>query len=145
MLKGSTQGLVEPLNLIDELEANPQLMMLAMTPPVAFNPLFVDITGSVTAALFLSMCIQDMDDGHCDGGWSTLDFNRVHRLTRLSKGELLGARKRLTDLRLLLERRTGFPAQSEFRVDYRRMKQLLLELSKKPLAPVASTLPPVMH
>lgn len=146
MLKTTNSRPYEPLSLADELEDNPQLMMLALTPPVAFNPLFVDITGSVTAALFLSMCMQDMDDGLCDGGWGTLDFQRVHRLTRLSKGELQGARKRLTDLKLLIERRSGFPAQSEYRVDYRRMKQMLIELANRPTsAPQPAEAAVVMH
>ena len=46
-------------DLLAELERNGELAMLVSAPPIAFNPVFVDITGSVTAALLLSICTQD--------------------------------------------------------------------------------------
>ena len=36
-------------NLLDELAVNPQLLNAVLTPPIAFNPLFVDIAGSLTS------------------------------------------------------------------------------------------------
>lgn len=124
-------GGADDVDLLDEVANNPGLVMLALTPPVAFNPIFVDMTGSITAGLFLSMCLQEMEDGHSDGDWATLDYERVHRITRLSKAEFKGARERLRGLGLLEERRTGFPAQTHFRIKYERIKQLLIELSRR--------------
>ena len=56
-------GGADDVDLLDEVANNPGLVMLALTPPVAFNPIFVDMTGSITAGLFLLHVFAG------DGGW----------------------------------------------------------------------------
>ena len=120
-----------PEDLLAAFESNPNFMLALLTPPVSFNPIFVDITGSVTAALFLSLCLQLIDEGHAAEAWNRLDFERIHKQTRMSRSELATARTRLKELDLLEERRIGFPAQTQYRVNYGRVKQLLMALAMR--------------
>ena len=41
----------DSLDLLKELENNGELAMLVSAPPIVFSPIYVDITGSVTAVL----------------------------------------------------------------------------------------------
>ncbi len=117
-------------DILDELERNGELAMLLSAPPIAFNPVFVDMTGSVTAALLLSVCSQESESAPANTGWQELDAERLLRLTRLSIAELRTARRVLKDLRYIEERRLGFPAKSEFRVDFVRLTEKLLSIAK---------------
>lgn len=128
-----------PDDLLAALESNPNFMLALLTPPVSYNPIFVDITGSVTAALFLSLCLQMIDEGHAAESWNRLDFERIHKQTRMSRSELATARQRLKSLDLLEERKTGFPALTEYRVNYGRVKQHLMALAMRASADQAST------
>ena len=109
-------------DILDELERNGDLAILLSAPPIAFNPVFVDMTGSVTAALLLSVCSQESERAPANTG--------LLRLTRLSIAELRTARRVLKDLRYIEERRLGFPAKSEFRVDFVRLTEKLLSIAK---------------
>lgn len=118
-------------DIFDELERNGELAMLLSAPPIAFNPVFVDMTGSVAAALLLSVCSQESENASANTtGWQELDAERLLRLTRLSIAELRTARRVLKDLRYIEERRLGFPAKSEFRVDFVRLTEKLLTIAK---------------
>lgn len=115
------------IDLLDELGSNPQLLQTVLTPPIAFNPVFVDIAGSVTAGLMLSVLIElpQLEQ------WNSLDMEQIMRETRMTPGEVRGARQRLRDGKLLLERRTGFPAVTQFMVDFGRIKVELIRLARE--------------
>jgi hypothetical protein len=121
-------------DLLTELERNGELAMLVSAPPIAFNPLFVDITGSVTAALLLSACTQDNEAPSSDDGWVLLSTDRWSKLTRLSLNEQRSARRTLSDLKLIEVRRQGFPAKAEFRVNFDRLTSKVLLIAQKKLA-----------
>jgi hypothetical protein len=112
-------------DLLTELERNGEL---------AFNPLFVDITGSVTAALLLSACSQDTEVVLSEDGWTCLNVDRWHRLTRMSKHEQRTARRILTDLKLLELRRVGFPSISEYRVNFDRLTSEVIQIANRKIA-----------
>jgi len=114
------------VNLLDELATNPELLLTVMQPPIAFNPVLVDITRSLTAGLLLSVAIEDA--GH--GDWTEFDACKIHQQSRLTQGELKGARSRLRELGLLHERRFGFPARAQYRIDFDRLKSALVELAR---------------
>jgi hypothetical protein len=121
-------------DLLAELERNGELAMLVSAPPIAFNPLFVDITGSVTAALLLSACTQDNEAPSSEDGWVQLSAERWNKLTRLSLNEQRTARRTLSDLKLIEVRRQGFPAKAEFRVNFDRLTSKVLHFAQKKLA-----------
>ncbi len=124
-------------NLLDELAVNPQLLSAVLTPPIAFNPIFVDIAGSLTAGLLLSFVIDEPQSEV----WSVLDTEKIMRCTRMTAAELRGARQRLRDGGLLQERRVGFPAHTEFRVDFDRLKTAIVEVARRPAPPAVQESP----
>ena len=124
---------LDQVNLIDELTHNPQLLQAVLSRPIAFNPLFVDIAGSLTAGLLLSFAV----DEPCSEDWGPLDTTRIAHTTRMTPAELKGARQRLKEAGLLLERRAGFPARTEYRLDFDRLKAAIVQLARKP-APAPS-------
>ena len=132
-------------DLLAELERNGELAMLVSAPPIAFNPVFVDITGSVTAALLLSICTQDNESPMSESGWQELNSDRFLKLTRMSVAELRTARKVLKELKFMEERRLGFPAKSEFRVNFVRVTDKLLFIAQKSQAARLQFDQQVMH
>ncbi len=118
-------------NLLDELALNPQLLAAVLTPPIAFNPIFVDIAGSLTAGLLLSFAVDE--PGSED--WSVLDAEKILRCTRMTAAELRGARQRLKDAGLIHERRVGFPARTEFKVDFDQLKSAIVHNARRPATP----------
>lgn len=117
-------------NLLDELAVNPQLLAAVLTPPIAFNPIFVDIAGSLTAGLLLSFAVDE--PGSED--WAVLDTEKIQRCTRMTAAELRGARQRLKDAGLVQERRVGFPARTEFKVDFDQLKTAIVHNVRRPAA-----------
>ncbi|WP_275931311.1 hypothetical protein [Aeromonas sp. 1HA1] len=88
--------------------------------PIAFHRPFVAITGSVTAALFLSQALywakrcKVHDDGSAWFYKTQADWEEETGLTRY---EQEGARKTLRNLEVLKEKRVGLPAQLYFCID----------------------------
>lgn len=107
------------------------LAMLVAAPPIAFQRVFVDITKSATAALLLSACMQEQEYQTSADGWYTASADQWESLTGLSRKEQSTARRVLRDLSLLHERRTGYPAQFEIRVDYNEITRRLLAVTRK--------------
>lgn len=124
-------------DILHALESNSDLAMLVLEPPIAFNAIFADMTGSVTAALLLSVCTQGTDlpmDAH---GWTELDTARFKRITRLTAHEQRTARRVLCAQQLIEERRIGFPARSEYRVNFERVSQRLISIAQQRSAQTA--------
>ena len=94
--------------------------------PIAFHRCFVDISGSVTAALFLSQAVywQCRVPANRDGWWfKSRDDWRDE--TGLSRYEQECARKKLRKLGVLEEERRGVPAKLWYRVNETVLGQLL--------------------
>jgi hypothetical protein len=117
-------------DLLEELSNNPDLLFMALEQPIAFNPVLVDLTQSLTAGLLLSMMTMD-EAVQSPGQWTELSAEKIYRTTRLRPGELKGARQRLRDLGLLYERQAGSPAKAEYRLNFDRLKSLLVRLSRQ--------------
>lgn len=121
--------------LLAALEQNPELALMVASPPIAFHRAFVDITGSVTAALLLSACLQEQEErGSSADGWFAASYEMWNLRTGLSRKEQATARKLLRDARLLQERKTGFPANIEVRIMYDQVSRRLIEIASARLA-----------
>lgn len=120
------------MNLTDELGQDPDLAMYLLTPPVVFQRPFVDITGSISAALLLSMLLQQHDDtGQVPGGWFQAEPLEWEMRCGLSGKEQATARRKLLALGLTQEKRSGFPARLSMRLDYDRLATRLIECARK--------------
>ncbi|WP_090139006.1 hypothetical protein [Limnohabitans sp. DM1] len=129
------------VDLLDELSTNPELLFIALQQPISFNPVLVDITQSLTAGLFLSTALEE-----AHGDWVDLDQEKIKRTTRLTNGELKGARQRLRDLDLLHERRIGFPSRTQYSINFDKLKTMLVSLSRLPSqAHVQANGPTALH
>lgn len=120
----------EDASLFVALEQNPELALMMASPPIAFHRAFVDITGSATAALLLSACLQEQDDrGSNADGWFSASFDMWNLRTGLSRKEQASARKLLREAHLIQERKEGFPANFEVRIMYDQVSRRLIEVA----------------
>lgn len=119
------------LNLADVLEREPELAMLVAQPPIAFHRSFVDVTGSATTALLLSICIEQAESALSSEGWFSVSAQDWENRSGLSRKEQATARKNLKDMHLLEERKTSFPATLEVRIKFDRLSSLLLASARK--------------
>lgn len=100
--------------------------------PIAFHRVFVDVTGSVAAGLFLSQLwywkdrVPELDDdGQPRHGWFYKGVDEWFEETRLTYAEQAQARKILRRLGLLEEKKRGIPARLWFRLNVDRLIELI--------------------
>jgi hypothetical protein len=99
--------------------------------PIVFHRVYVDITGSVTAALLLSYAVYTTDNLPREAeGWFVKTAEAWQRETGLSRHELQSARNLLRRLGLMLERRQGMPSQLYYKVDARVLIERLRAASE---------------
>jgi hypothetical protein len=91
--------------------------------PIAFHRVFVDVTGSVTAALMLSQALYWSDKG--DDGWFWKKQPDWERETGLTRRELDSARTRLKQLGILSEELKGAPPKIHFRLEMEVLYKLI--------------------
>lgn len=97
--------------------------------PIAFHPVFVELTGSVTAALLLSQAVY-WTKRIPSGDWFYKTMRQWEEETKLSRHEQESARKLLRRFSFWQEERRGVPAQMYFRVDIRALYNELLSVKK---------------
>lgn len=124
----STTDLQE--QLLEAIEQG-DLAMLLVSPPVAYQRIFVDLTGSVTAALLLSACMQEHEVRTAVDGWYSASAEQIERATGLSRKEQSTARRVLREQGLMHERRVGYPAEFQVRIDYDAITRCLLSVGAK--------------
>ena len=117
-----------------QFNMNHALMLEMFREPITFHPTYVEITGSVTAALMLSYAcytsdrmLNDQMQGDLPDfdGWLHKSQDDWTRDTGLSRRELEGARRRLREMGLLQEKRAGAPARLLIKVDFDRLSDLM--------------------
>ncbi len=120
-------------DLAAELQKNGSLAMMVAQPPIAFHRVFVDLTGSATAALLLSACLeqQEVPGAMNEHGWMEVSAQGWEDRTGLSRKEQATARKTLRELGLFEEHRTGYPARFEIRVNFERISKRLIEIAQR--------------
>jgi hypothetical protein len=92
--------------------------------PIAFHRIFVDVTGSVTAALMLSQAVYWSDKGD-DDGWFWKKQAEWEKETGLSRREQDTARLRLRQLGVLEEDLRKMPARLYFRINFDTLYKLV--------------------
>ncbi len=107
-----------------------ELFQDTLDRPIAFHPVFVDLTGSVTAGLLLSQAVYWTKRVPA-GEWFYKTIKQWEEETRLSRHEQESARKILRQFSFWHEERRGVPAQMYFRVDIPALYNELLSLKAK--------------
>jgi len=100
--------------------------------PIAFHRVFVDITGSILAALFLSQLfywsgrvpLNDKNE-RPRNGWFYKTIEEWEKETGLNYNEQFNARKRLIKLDLLYEKKKSIPAKLWYRLDVEKLLELI--------------------
>lgn len=109
-----------------------RLLKGMLRPPIAYHRCLADICGSVTAGLMLSQMLYWSDKG--EDGWFWKTGEEWERETGLTRTEQENARKRLRDLKFVIEDRRGVPARLYFKLDESQiagnLQTRLLELSE---------------
>jgi len=95
--------------------------------PVAYHPMIAKITGSVTAAIFLSQILYWTGKGARSDGYIWKTRKDMEEETGLSRREQETARRKLRELGILLEKRCGIPAKMHYRVDFDRFADVAAE------------------
>lgn len=113
-------------DLLNDLRTNRDFLMALLDQPIVFHKIYIEITGSITAALMLSYSTQVSEElDPSSGGWFAQDSDAWEQATGLSRKEQSNARRRLRELGLLDERRQGMPAHIEFRVNFQKVASSL--------------------
>jgi hypothetical protein len=123
----SDRSLFDDLDLADgsmtsEAKALSRIVLEAFAEPIVFQRIFVDITHSVTAALFLSQAISVTEQLPPESeGWFECSQDLWFHQVGLSRFEQSTARKHLRELNFLQESRRGIPARLMYWVDCSRV------------------------
>ncbi len=94
-----------------------RLILGMLDRPVAFHRIFVDLAGSVTAALFLSQALYWTGKGASDDEfYKTME--EWQEETGLSRSEQESARRTLRQIGVLEEQKKGIPAKVYYRINF---------------------------
>lgn len=103
-----------------------QVMLLMFEPPIAFHRCFKAITGSVDPALMLTVaCDASQLVPLNDDGWFVMSKVDWEEQTLLPFKRQLNARKTLIGLRLMSERRHGYPCVLQHKVNMQQVLEML--------------------
>lgn len=107
---------------------SPAMLLEVFDEPIVFQRAYVELTQSVTAALFLSYAVYDTErlDPESEG-WFHKTSDEWKQDTGLSRFEQESARKKLRELGVLIERRVGMPAQLWSKISSERLLELLAQ------------------
>ena len=112
---------------------NPALILdILGQQPISFHRCYVQLTKSVTSALWLSYAVYhafeqggDVADADEAEGWFSKSQNQWELETGLTRREQESARKNLITLGLLHERQPGMNRPLQFRIDMELLMQML--------------------
>jgi hypothetical protein len=92
---------------------------------ISFHRCFVEITGSITAALMLSQALYWTPRSSTKDGWFYKSEKEWNEETGLTRSEQEGARKKLRQCGFWQEEKRGIPCQLFYRVDLDKLAQAL--------------------
>ena len=98
--------------------------------PIAFHRAFVEIGGSVAAALFLSQSVYWSRRTKDDDGWFWKTQEQWFEETGLSRAEQEGARGKLRQMGILVEKKMGLPCKLWFRIDFNELSKSLASITE---------------
>lgn len=121
----------------DPLPLSPALLLDLFDEPISFRRAYIELTGSVTAALYLSVaCELSAALPEDSDGWLRLGIEEWRRETMLTRAQLASARRLLANMDVLWERRTGAPPRLETRVNTGLLLMLLDAQAKRRYDPI---------
>ena len=104
-------------------EETAEAIFRVLDRPIAFHKIFVDMTGSIYAALFLSQAIYWSQ--RCgEDGWFYKTMDEWHQETGMGKKGIMRARLVLMRLGLIQVKREGIPCRLFYHVDAKRLALL---------------------
>lgn len=98
--------------------------------PVAVNPAFIMITQSVTAGYLLSQLVYWADRGETAGGWIYKTNYDLQQELHLTRHEMLSAKAKLRNLRLIEVQFRGCPAITFYRINWEYLTRRILDFSQ---------------
>lgn len=115
--------------ILEQLEAMPELVLDFLAPPLIYNRLLADATGSALCGLFLAVA---MEVDWSANGWFDFVPEQCMGLTGMSHQETMAARDRLIELKIYQERsRRKAPVRPEAYLDYDRILELITEYAQR--------------
>jgi hypothetical protein len=106
-----------------QLEA--AIQALLRERPIAYHASLAKAFGSATAGILLSQLLYWMPRSTDEDGWVWKTREDIYEETALSRYEQESARKVLRDAGVLQEQRMGMPARMHFRVNMKRLTEML--------------------
>ncbi len=101
-------------------------LMEVLDRPIAFQRVFVDVGGSILAALFLSQSVYWQK--RCPpnrGGWWWKSIDDWEKETGLNYNEQRKARKSLVNIGVLEEEKKGVPCRTWYRVNLEKLESII--------------------
>ena len=118
-----------PIDLQTELQNNPELAMMLLDTPIAFNPIYAEISESVLAALMLSVLTEQAGELQTiSDGWVIFDERELTFLTKMTPHEQLVAREILRSKELISER--SFNDQLQVSVNHQKITHAIVMLAR---------------
>ncbi|WP_310614540.1 hypothetical protein [Limnohabitans sp.] len=118
-----------PIDLQTELQNNPELAMMLLDTPIAFNPIYAEISESVLAALMLSVLTEQAGELQTTSdGWVIFDERELTFLTKMTTHEQFVAREILRSKELILER--SFNDQRQISVNHPKITHAIVMLAR---------------
>jgi hypothetical protein len=118
-----------PIDLQTELQNNPELAMMLLDTPIAFNPIYAEISESVLAALMLSVLTEQSGELQTTSdGWVIFDERELKFLTKMTAHEQLVAREILRSKELISER--SFNDQLQVSVNHQKITHAIVMLAR---------------
>jgi hypothetical protein len=96
--------------------------------PIAFNPMFARVTGSVTSGLLLSQLFFWSDKGKDPDGWIYKTSEEIESETTLTRHEQESARRRLQQVKVCEIKVKGVPPTMHYRIDFDALCNLISNL-----------------
>jgi hypothetical protein len=123
-------------DILAHVERHHDFVLSVFDQPIAFQRIFVDVTGRITSALMLSWAVQQYELGETDNnGWFAKTSEDWSRDTGLSKDEQTTAKRRLIDLGILEEDRNrvdnGLRLVLRYRLNFPVLQQLIIAKDKQ--------------
>jgi len=94
--------------------------------PIAYHVVLAQAVGSVNAGVFLSQLLYWTPRAHDKDGWIYKTQDDIYQETALTRREQESSRRRLTQAKVLQEKKAGVPSRLFFRVDMDKLTELLM-------------------
>lgn len=129
----------DPSELTSFLDDHPGAALTLLQPPIAVNPLYIDISGSLTAGFLLSaLCQIEQDQGDplnpeiaaISSSWMPYSISDIHEKFKLTEKEQRNARSKLITRGLIHERRVDYPAKLQVQINHGAITQALMKALK---------------